>query len=322
MYMKPRIYYWVSGDSVSGGEKHSYEHVDILNECGFEAYALHLLGRPHTWFDNQTRVIDGPSFWNTYDPKRDYLVLPEPLGEMIASLPGRKVVFNKNLYIGFNSLGLDPGAKRYPYVDSKVIAAFAVSNHNYQTLALAFPEAKLFRMYARIDCDMFAHRPLSDKKRRIAVVAKAHEPLSVLYHTLNARARAGLNKLLDYQWTFLRGYTHSQVAEILSESLMLISLSTYEGLPRTVLEAMAAGCIVIGYGTGALKECLIPEYQLEPDDFLAMAHRIEGVAKAFPETIESWAQSTFAARKVAEEFTLERQREHVIEAWEQILRVK
>jgi glycosyl transferase family 1 len=317
--MEPRIYYWMYSNRISGGEKHSYEHVDILNDCGFEAYALHLTGKPHTWFNNHTRVFEGLSFWDIYDPKRDYLVLPEPLGASISSLPGKKVVFNKNLYIGFDALGLNQASVRYPYVESEVVAAFAVSNHNYQTLAFTFPKAKLFRMYARINCDMFAYRPLSDKKRRIAVVVKAKEPLSVLYHILNARAQAGLNNLSDYEWTFLRGYTHNQVAKILCESLMLISLSTYEGLPRIILEAMASGCIVISYGTGALKECLMPEYRFEPDDFTAMARRIEEIAKAFPANMESWGPCTVAARKIAEEFTYERQRKHVIEAWERIL---
>jgi hypothetical protein len=315
----PRIYYWVADNIVSGGEKHSYEHVDILNSHGFDAYALHLVGSRHKWFNNRTRVIDGPSFWNIYDSKRDYIVLPEPRGSLISALPGKKVIFNKNLYIGFKVIGLDRNSICYPYMSQNVVAAFAVSDHNYQALAFAFPKIKLFRMYASIDCDMFKYRRLSDKKRRIALVAKAEEPISVLYHILNARAQAGLNNLSSYEWTFLKGYTHSQVAEILSESLMLISLSTYEGLPRTVLEAMASGCIVIGYGTGALKECLIPEYQFEPDDFLAMAHRIETVTEAFPENIDSWIPCTVAARKIAEEFTSERQRKYIIEAWEHIL---
>jgi len=319
MSVVPRIFYWVGGETISGGVKHCYEHVDVLNEGGFDAYVLHLTGNRCAWFENQTRIIDGPSFWNLYDQKRDYLVLSEPMGRLIPSLPGKKVVFNKNLYIGFNALGVDQRPIRYPYVGPNVVAAFAVSDHNYQSLKFAFPETKLFRMYGRIDCSTFAYQPLSNKKRRIALVAKSEEPLSVLYHILNARAQTGLNNLSDYEWIFLRGYTHKQVADILSESLILISLSTYEGLPRTVLEAMACGCIVIGYGAGALKECLIPEYQLEPDDFLTMARRIEDITKIFPDNIDSWTPYTMAARNVAEAFTVERQRKYVIEAWDQIL---
>jgi Glycosyl transferases group 1 len=315
----PRIFYYMYSGVISGGEMDSYHHVDILNSCGYDAYALHFTGAPHTWFKNQTKVIDGPSFWEIYNPERDYLVLPEPLGESISSMPGKKVIFNKNLYMGFNAMGLKPGAVRYPYTESKVVAVFTVSKHNYECLEFAFPEAKLFRMYTRIDCDMFAYKALPNKKRRIAIVDKSEEPLSVLYNMLRARAQAGLNNLLDYDLTFLRHYTHSQIAEILSDSFVLITVSTYEGLPRIVLEAMASGCIIISYGSGTLKESLIPEYQFEPDDFLAMARCIEDIARAFPDNIDSWEPGTIRARKIAEEFSLEKQQKHVIEAWEQIL---
>jgi Glycosyl transferases group 1 len=308
-----------SVEAISGGEKHCYEHVDALNDNGFDAYALHLTGGRCTWFENQTRVIDGPSFWNLYDMKHDYLVLSEPMGRLIPSLPGKKVIFNKNLYIGFKTLGVGPGRISYPYLGSDVVATFAVSDHNYRSLAVAFPEAKIFRMYGHIDCSMFAYRPLSDKKQRIALVAKSEGPLSVLYHILNARAQAGLNNLSSYEWVLLQEFKHKQMAEILGDSLILVSLSTYEGLPRTVLEAMASGCIVVGYGTGALKECLIPEYQSEPDDFIAMARRIEDITRAFPDNIESWTPSTLEARKIAEQFTAERQRKHILDAWDWIL---
>jgi hypothetical protein len=319
MSRTPQIFYYMYSDGISGGEMDSYHHVDILNDCGYNAYALHLTGTPHTWFKNQTKVIDGPSFWEIYNPQRDYLVFPEPLGEFISSMPGKKVIFNKNLYKGFKVMGFKPGTVRYPYIESKVVAVFTVSKHNYECLEFAFPEAKLFRMYTRIDCNMFAYKTLPNKKRRIAIVDKTEEPLLVLCNMLKARAHAGLNNLLDYDLTLLRNYTHSQVAEILSDSLMLITVSTYEGLPRVVLEAMASGCIVIGYGSGALKESLIPEYQFEPDDFLAMARCIEDIARAFPDNIDSWESCTAKARTIAEEFSLEKQQKHVIEAWEQIL---
>jgi len=322
MIKLPRIYYLMVNGSATGGERHSYEHVDILNDCGFDAYALHLVGQRHPWCGAETRVIEGAAFWDNYDQTRDYIVLPETQVSLTTALPGKKVIFNKGLYSGFNSPEVRRDTICYPYTNKNVVAAFAVSDHNYQHLEYAFPDIKLFRMYAHIDCDLFAYRTLSSKKRQIALVVKSNDSLSVLYHILNARARAGKNNLADYKLIFLEGYTHSQVAEILGDSLMLISLNTHEGMPRIVLEAMASGCIIAGHGTGPLKECLLPEYQFEPDDSLAIARHVEDIAKAFQEnveSVESWNHSTLAARKMAEAYTKDRQKRHLLEAWDQLL---
>src|SRR5262245_58766695 len=100
----PRIFYWMNNSNApAGGEKHSYEHVDILNAAGFEAYGVHMTPHRHAWFDNDTRIVHGRAFWEIYDACADYLVLPESLGPIISVLPGKKVIFNKNFYYGLRS---------------------------------------------------------------------------------------------------------------------------------------------------------------------------------------------------------------------------
>jgi glycosyltransferase involved in cell wall biosynthesis len=317
---RARIFYFVYDlNTPSGGEKHSYQHVDVLNASGFEAYALHSQrGVRHTWFENQTRVIDLASCWDLYDRERDYVVVPEVFGAATNLLPGRRVIFNKNLHYGYKALGL-MRLPMHPYAHPKVAGIFAVSEHNLKHLRFAFPNAPLFRMYAHIDCDLFAFRPLPEKKRRIVFTRKAPEDLACLFHTLAARAAAGLNNLGDYEWVFLEGKSEQETARLLSESAMFVTLSTQEGLPRTVLEAMACGCLVIAYGSGPLAECLPEEYRLERDDFIAAAERIESMARAFPDGLRAWTPAIAKGRKIAESYTRAQQQQHLVAAWEQIL---
>jgi hypothetical protein len=320
--MRPQRIFYVLHDNPRplGGEKHSYQHVDLLNEAGYEAYALHRTkGFRLTWFENQTRVIDLESVWDIYDKERDFLVVPETLGGLTLSLPGKRVIFNKNLYYGYDVLGLEPVA-RLPYSHPKVEAIFSVSEHNLSHLRFAFPRAPLFRMFAHIDTDRFTFRPLAEKKRRIACIMKEKEELAVLYHTLCARAGAGLNQLANYEWTFLQGLSEREAAQVLSESLLLVGMSTHEGLPRTVLEGMAAGCLLVVPRTGPTKECVPAEYQFEPDDFITMARRIEAVTNAFPGDLAAWAPVVERGRALAQSFTRERQKQHLLSAWEQILK--
>jgi len=316
---RERIFYFVYDDNrPRGGEKHSYEHVDLLNASGYDAYALHTReGFRLSWFENETRTIHLEAFWNIYDKDRDYIVLPEPLGALAFAAPGRRVIFNKNLYLGYASLGLFRQA-RYPFDSKNVVGVLSVSDHNLEHLRLAFPGASLFRMYAFIDCDLFDFRPLAQKRKRIVCTTKAPEDVAVLYHTLFARSAAGLNQIADYEWVFLRSLSEADTARLLRESLMVISLSTHEGLPRVVLEAMASGCLVVGYGTGPLKECLPEEYRFQHDDFMGLVRHIEQITEQFPKGLQHWTHITEQARRVAETYTRARQQEHLIAAWQQI----
>jgi|SRR5712664_227192 len=319
MTKKGRIYY-LAGDAskASGGEKHTYDHVDILNAAGFEAYVLHSRpGYRHTWFDNNTPVIDYRSFWKVYDKASDYIVLPESFGHNIMRFPGKKIIFNKSLYIGFGSFGLF-SCDTYPYLDESVTAIFAVSEHNIQHLKFAFPKARIFRMYTHIDCKLFAYRPPALKKPIIACVVKALEPLTVLYHMLRARGLAGLNCLSQYEWVFLQGYSQREIARLLGDALVVISLNTFEGLPRILLEAMACGCLVVAYGSGPLKECLPVESRFDSDNLLRIAEQIEFLTSTFPVQAEQWTSWSAAGRQIAETYSLERQRDNLVRAWEQI----
>jgi hypothetical protein len=88
--MESKIFYLAYDHAVSGGERHVYDHVDLLNKAGFDAYVLHTEpGYRHTWFPNSTRAIDFRSLWTVYDERLDYLVLPEPS----AAVDGTRVVW-------------------------------------------------------------------------------------------------------------------------------------------------------------------------------------------------------------------------------------
>jgi glycosyltransferase involved in cell wall biosynthesis len=314
------FYFAIDSNLPFGGEKHTYEHVDILNEAGFEAYALHT--RPnyrHTWFENATPTIGAHQFWEIYDKDKDYIVLPEFMGSRIPTFPGRKVIFNKNLYYGFQIFSQVGDEAFDAYTDESVVAVFAVSDHNVAHLRCSFPKVKVFRMFFHIDSDLFAYAPLSDKQRVIACVAKEKDQLNILRQMAISRSRAGLNVISDYRWLLLEGFNERQMAQTLRSSLVTISLCAKEGLGRTLLEAMASGCLPLGLGVGALKESLPQTCQFEPEDFITMIERLEQITNGFPGNLGKWEAVSQAGRKIAEAYTRRRQKEHLLDAWAQIL---
>lgn len=315
-----RIFYVMyDSNKPSGGEKDSYQHVDILNRSGFEAFALHNLSNVKlTWFKNETKVIDSRGFWSLYDASTDYLVIPEPMGRMISSFPGKKVIFNKNLYFGFAALGPRRVADN-PYLAADVVAAFSVSIHNFDHLKFAFPNLRLFRMYCHIDCSVFKFRPLKDKRKTIACVAKAMTHTLAVFHSLMARAAVGLNRLDEFEWVFLTGYSEEQISAILQDSFICLMLSTTEGLPRSVLEAMACGCITIVYGSGPLKELSSGTIQIEHDNVMQVVAVIENMTSGIATQDADLQFLTERAQTIAERYSQTQQTDALMTAWHEIL---
>jgi hypothetical protein len=319
----PRIFYFCySHDRPTGGQKHTYTHVDILNRCGFDAMAFHPTDDFRlTWFDNATRVIGMSEFRRRHDPVHDYVVLPEDLGDRIADFPGRKVVFDKNVFHGCTALGA-LNSRAYPYRAKDVVAVLTVSDHNRQHVEYAYPHQLVRVVHPAIREEVFSWRPLSDKRPQIACIPKNPEWLRTLYHTIQARAAAGLNSGNRFQWKVLGDVSERETAAVLQESLLFVFLSVTEGLGRMPLEAMACGCLVAAWRAGPLRETLPERVRFEFGTVLDMARFIEEVMDAYPDRVDQWRPLAEAGRDLARSYSVERQDRSVIDAWTDILRAQ
>jgi hypothetical protein len=303
----------------SGGQKHTYEHVDVLSRNGYDAYVYHQReGFRLRWFDNDTPVVGHAQFKKLYDESRDYIVLPEDLGGKILDYPGKKVIFDKNIYYGFRALGWKTPA--YPGLQPGVVAILAVSEHNAAHLRFAYPAQRIFRVTFKLDEEIFRFRPLAQKKRRIACSTKNPMFTQTLFHMLQARAAAGLNRLAEYEWVMLDAMTEAELAAALQDSLLLIFLSATEGLGRVPLEGLACGCILAAFASGPLRETLPPIYHVEEGDVLALARRIESVTSGFPDELPFTQEQVLEARGMALRYSRAAQERSVLSAWEQIVR--
>lgn len=313
---RPRVFYFCyDQDQPTGGQKHTYQHVDILNRSGFDAFVLHRqVNYRLRWFDNDTRVIDFDRFSRVFNEGTDFLVLPEDLGSRIARFPGkRKIVFNKNIYYGDRSEASDD-----PYLCAGVIAVFCVSRHNYDVLKFTYPELTIAVVDLNIRPERFTFRPLSEKTPRIACGPKAKQHTRLLKSVLDARALR-LPGTRSCSWVFAHDLQEAQVSKLLSESLIFVHLCSDEGLGRFPLEAMASGCVVAAYRHGALKEYLPPEYGFEQGDLLGVAKYIEGTLRADPGELAERQCIADRARAVALKYDDARQAASVLQAWDAVL---
>lgn len=277
-----------------GGQRHVYQQVDALAAAGLDAWVVHNRDDLRlTWFASTAPVIGPTEFAARYDPARDLLVLPEDLGDRLAGVPGRKVIFHKGIYNGFAALDLD--APRTPYEGADVVAALAVSARDAGVLRHAYPSLPVFVTRPGVDLARFTPRPLAAKQRRIAWVGKNRRALAVVRHVLASRARAGANTLADVTWVELAGLHEAQLIDELQRALVLVFLGVEDGhglLPR---EALACGCVPVAFDTGTLDE--VPAASRVPvGDVIGIVRIVEDVLARRPDELDGWQRAVERAR--------------------------
>lgn len=312
--MRRIFYYCYDNSAPAGGEKDSYQHVDVLNRNGYEAYAYHRApGMRLTWFDNETKVVDSKRFQELYRRDQDILVFPENLGSEMLRYPGRRVVFNKGIFGGFAALkfgSLDP------YIDSATIAVLAVSEHNAAHLHIAYPNIPIYRVYAHIQSSIFVPKPFHEKSRRIIVPAKDIPLLSTLYRMFISRSAKISNRA--WEWFVLTGQTERETAALLADSPVIVFPSVQEGLPRLLLEAMCCDCLVAAFKSGPLLEILPPGQGFDYSDLMGILSWLERLLKSFPD-VTAYSEVLANQRSIGHHFSEDRQSASVCAAWQAIL---
>jgi glycosyltransferase involved in cell wall biosynthesis len=241
-------------DAPSGGIRKLYRHADLLNALGRHAAVRHLRpGFRCSWFPNDTPITYGHP-----DDLRppDVLVVPEVYGPALGRLaPGvPKVVFNQNCYNTFRGFGLDPRAAPCPYDEPEVVAVITVSEDSRAYLEYALPRLPVHRVRYAIDPEMFFPDETARRPRLGFMPRKNAADAEQVLHLLARRGALDGWELLP-----LHGLAEPQVAGALRTCAMFLSFGHPEGFGLPAAEAMACGCLVVGYHGQGGREFLTPE---------------------------------------------------------------
>ncbi len=235
----------------SGGMAVQLAHVALLTARGFDARLwlpapipgptdqIDAEGRPR-WFPPQVPVCFADTLPLMQD---DLLVVPEvPWTPGADPAPGaRKVIFNQNHFFTFAAA---PRSRQpYPGFDPPP-AVWAVSKESQQVLAALHPELPVRLIPSPIDGDRF--RPLPTAGLRLAWVNRKRPHEADLVRRLLAGhprlAGVGLDEIVDV--------TPTEMAQTLGRATIFLSLGHSEGFGLPVAEALASGCLVVGYDGG------------------------------------------------------------------------
>lgn len=319
-----------------GGIHKIYTHVDILSELGFKAYVLHRSwGFRCDWFQNSTPIvyattpqatlsgIDGMGEKYSIPPfgEGDILVIPEIFAPQMVPLLETwntyGIIYNQNAYLTFRNAPISEGPflaekeKASVYLNPRILGTFVVSDDTREFLRLVFPKMAIYQIHNSVDGNIFNFQ--EEKKKQIAFMPRRNlEDIQNVIEMLKER-----NRIKD--WTFypIHDVPESKVATILKESALFLSFSNREGFGMPPAEAMACGCVVIGYHGQGGKEYIKHPYAhvIESGDVIHFVMTIEKVALDFDYYKD---QGKIASEFILSNYSVEQERNDFKAAWEKI----
>jgi glycosyltransferase involved in cell wall biosynthesis len=311
------IYFYCPDDNrPNGGVEKIYRHVDLLNRHGIAAAVVHLAeGFRCTWFNNHTAIL----YARAVRPAlQDIIVAAEVFGPDIArTAPGiRKVIFNQNCYNTFLHYPLDTGPGETPYLHPDIVATITVSEDSARYLSHAFPGARIFRIRPGIDSALF--HAGEAKKRQIAFMPRRQlEDARQVFNILKFRGA-----LAGFEVAEIRDRSREEAAATLRESAFFFSFSAIEGFGLPPAEAMASGCITIGFHGRGGREFFRPEFSwpIEFGDIETYARDAEALLAQYDADPAPLREKGLeAARFIALHYPVAQEEADLIACWRQIL---
>ena len=357
---QPRIFF-VTPDinSPTGGIKQLYRQVDVLNNNGFDAFILHQkAGFKCTWFKNDTKIeyhktifedlenLISESVSKEYSAllkfkiaaskkikkflsfkktknisihKNDIFVFAEVYGPEICTLlkGNKKVIYNQGAYQSFFHYNLNLNYKESPYISSELIATIVNSEDAKNYISYVFPKIKVERVRYGIDSKNFY---FSDKKKKkIAFMPRRLRP--DLLQVINILKFRGI--LNDWELVEIHNMNEQEVADNLRDCAIFLSFSINEGFGMPPAEAMACGCLVVGYSGKGGREFFKDDfcYPIEDRDVVSFAKKLEEVILNYNINANPFIDmGKKASEFILSEYSMEMEEKTIVKTWNSILK--
>jgi hypothetical protein len=255
---------------ISGGIKVMYRHVEMLTSMGFEAAVFSPDGYP-VWMPSTAKLCSDANLLND---KNCILVYPEILSGDLGKnarrpIPGVKVLLCQNQYhMTFNET-----LPKHNLGDLGFAKLITVGSVAKRFLERIFTPAEFDVVPVWVDEAVFYPR---EKSMRIAVIPRK---MPRVYNLIRTIFSLKYPRLKNVPWDVIVAKPEADTAETFGRASVFLSLCNRECVPLTPLEAMASGCIVVGFhGYGGLEYAteangiwLRPDFLEEAADALARA---------------------------------------------------
>lgn len=308
-----RIFYATDSPLISGGHYVIRDHVIGLRSLGFEAYILaskeviveayaHFM--PADWV-----VVADKGLSVTPD---DFVVIPEPWKDILNRLQRvnvRKILHVQNPFYVFHGFSSVTALNEYGL--SAILSCSLFTTNYLHAIGISAP---IFTIRPKVDSVFFN---VIEKARRICYMPRKRRIES---NFIKGLFFSIYPKFSSVEWISIDGISRENAAKIMGSSRVFLSLSWLEGLGLPPIEAMAAGCIPIGFkgGGGGEYANAANGFWHSEDDYMGIA-RSMAQALELDEGSDTLSLIRENGRKTVDEFSDEKFLSGLLKTWQALV---
>jgi hypothetical protein len=297
----------------SGGVKRLYTHVEILRDHGYDAAIMHF-NRPFKpdWFTSGVPIVYSSDKVSLHP--EDVIVIPEGLWSVMRQLSGRPV---RKVAIALNPLYIFasmPAGEHWGHYGIEWVMAGTKVIGDFVQWSMNIPH--VHTLGTVIDHELFSCGDQS-KKLQVAYIGRKDLQTPLIERIIKSHDPA----CADIPFIKIENLAIQDYAQVLKQSAIFLSTSLHEGVNRSVLEAMACGCLCAGYhGIGGLdyivgagdKQNFI---LAESGNFIDLAQKLAGLITMLRQNDPEVDAIRAHALDTAGRFTLAHERESILDFW-------
>jgi hypothetical protein len=295
----------------SGGIRRLYSHVEILNSVGIDAHIVHFQKGFHLrWFNTNIKPLylsEGLGFRG-----EDYIVIPEGMIQISRQIQkSKKILLVLNPQYLFETVS--PADMFYLMQNHKIVTnSYALS----EFIQWYISNNDVFTFETGIDENIFyPNLKKNNSYNSIQIAFSKRKDVDSQRATLLAKEYLK-TKGIELSCVEVGDLPLEEYAAILRDTNIWLTTSFSHGFPRTTLEAMACGCLCVGYVNSCALDVVRPDQNFitaTGGDILTLTRKIVQCAMEYqtPQMREIVKNSLESVKKYSEEM----EKNNIIAFW-------